>query len=127
MVFSCLAYFLVENKEPEDADSKLTRAVKRSFSNVSYFFVGNKKSKDTGSKTTSPKGDDESTSTGLPKDGYVEFIVQIRMPCFTTTRHMSHRLLGYQYSRFWHFESMTSGVRDQSRSFNEQKKISKHT
>lgn len=68
MIFSCLAYFLVENKEPEDADSKVTRAFKRIFSNVSYFFVGNKKLKGTESKTASPKSDDQDAGMKPPDD-----------------------------------------------------------
>ncbi|KAL9609064.1 MAG: hypothetical protein Q9167_006143 [Letrouitia subvulpina] len=46
-IFSCLAFFLVENKESDEADSKLTHAVKRIYSRILYFFIGDKKSKST--------------------------------------------------------------------------------
>ena len=62
MIFSCLAYFLVEYKEPNDADSKLTYTVKHIIHHhLLYFFKGENTRKNAGSKTTRPKLDDRHT------------------------------------------------------------------
>ncbi|KAL8869867.1 MAG: hypothetical protein Q9174_003946 [Haloplaca sp. 1 TL-2023] len=41
MVFSCLAYFLVENQEPEDAVTRIVQAFREASSAIKYFFTGN--------------------------------------------------------------------------------------
>lgn len=68
MIFSCLAYFLVENKESEDAENKLTCTIERIFNSVYFFFTGNKNSKGIESETTNLEDNDQVTSTRLSND-----------------------------------------------------------
>ncbi|KAL8968572.1 MAG: hypothetical protein Q9183_002404, partial [Haloplaca sp. 2 TL-2023] len=41
MVSSCLAYFLVENQEAEDAVSRIVQTFRGAYSAIRYFFTGN--------------------------------------------------------------------------------------
>lgn len=70
MIFSSLAYFLVENRNPDTPNSKPLQAAKKIVSNVTFFFVGKEKLKHIRGKGPGPSHDDTATMPSR-KDGYV--------------------------------------------------------
>ena len=68
MVFSCLAYFLVENREAGDAEGKFSAAAKRIISYLINHFGGRKVAKRSKSKIHGLKGKTSSEGSRLRND-----------------------------------------------------------